>query len=357
MNKLFDKAILLCLCIIIIWMQDGSTMPIVALTIMIAFSSLCQSFPSSRFSLLILLLSVFLCFVNSSFCCLIPLLSYDLLREKKYWLFLPFLPMFAIQADELQPLQLLLMLFGMLLSLLLCYRTTRLAVLEQELIQTRDTSEEVKLLLQEKNKHLCENQDYEISLATMKERNRIAREIHDNVGHLLTRSILQVGAICVLNKDEVQRESLESLKDTLSNAMTTIRNSVHDLHDDSIDLHILLKEALQPLQQDYHVTCELDFSNSISQNVKLCFLGIVKEAVANVIKHSNADRVELIIREHPAFYQLLFCDNGTKQKATSVLSSGIGLSNMQERAAGVGGIISFTPSPSDFKIFVSVPKK
>lgn len=46
------------------------------------------------------------------------------------------------------------------------------------------------------------NQDYEIYLATLKERNRIAREIHDNVGHMLTRSILQLGALSVINKDE-----------------------------------------------------------------------------------------------------------------------------------------------------------
>ena len=48
------------------------------------------------------------------------------------------------------------------------------------------------------------NQDYEIYLATLKERNRIAREIHDNVGHMLTRSILQLGALSVINKDETE---------------------------------------------------------------------------------------------------------------------------------------------------------
>jgi signal transduction histidine kinase len=40
-----------------------------------------------------------------------------------------------------------------------------------------------------------EKQDYEIYLATLRERNRIAREIHDNVGHMLSRSILQIGAL------------------------------------------------------------------------------------------------------------------------------------------------------------------
>lgn len=43
-------------------------------------------------------------------------------------------------------------------------------------------------------------------LATLNERNRIAREIHDNVGHLLSRSLLQVGALQVVNRDETVRQ-------------------------------------------------------------------------------------------------------------------------------------------------------
>ena len=73
--------------------------------------------------------------------------------------------------------------------------------LEQEYRKTRDDSKERNLLLQEKNRSLIEKQDYEIYTATLQERNRIAREIHDNVGHLLSRSILIVGAMKIVNED------------------------------------------------------------------------------------------------------------------------------------------------------------
>jgi len=53
------------------------------------------------------------------------------------------------------------------------------------------------MLLRQKNRELIEKQDYEIRLATLNERGRIAREIHDHVGHLLSRSILQIGALMV----------------------------------------------------------------------------------------------------------------------------------------------------------------
>ena len=85
---------------------------------------------------------------------------------------------------------------------------------------------ELTTQLVEKNKAMQRNQDYEIYLATLKERNRIAREIHDNVGHMLTRSILQLGALSVINKDETVGEAINDLSGTLNTAMTSIRSSV-----------------------------------------------------------------------------------------------------------------------------------
>lgn len=87
-------------------------------------------------------------------------------------------------------------------AILLACRTGRILYLEQEMIRLRDTSTELNLVLQEKNKNLMEKQDYEIYLATLRERNRIAREIHDNVGHMLSRSILQMGALVTIHKEE-----------------------------------------------------------------------------------------------------------------------------------------------------------
>ena len=71
-------------------------------------------------------------------------------------------------------------------------------------------------------------------------------------------------------------------------------------------------------------------------------------------KHSNGDRIHIILREHPAFYQLLIEDNGS---CSGINGNGIGLKNMEDRAASVNGNISFTPSEKGFRIFMSVPKE
>lgn len=84
---------------------------------------------------------------------------------------------------------------GLAAAVLLYGRTRRLNELEQEYKRVRDDSRELTLMLEKKNQDLLEKQDTEVYLATLKERNRIAREIHDNVGHMLSRSILMVGAL------------------------------------------------------------------------------------------------------------------------------------------------------------------
>ena len=70
-----------------------------------------------------------------------------------------------------------------------------------------------------------EKQETEVHLATLKERNRIAREIHDNVGHMLSRSILQLGALKALNHDSSLSAPLSELHKTLNTAMDSIRTS------------------------------------------------------------------------------------------------------------------------------------
>ena len=214
------------------------------------------------------------------------------------------------------------------------------------------------MALKEKNRNLLEKQDNEIYLATLKERNRIAREIHDNVGHMLSRSILQMGALLVSHSEEPLHGQLSSVNDTLGQAMTSIRESVHDLHDDSVDLRLSVGEILKPMRQKYTVQLDYDMTKAVPRAVKYCFLGAVKEAMSNVIKHSDATRIEITLREHPVFYQLKIRDNGTgnQRKAQSEKPEGIGLLNMRNRVEALGGTFRVTEE-NGFQIFISIKKK
>ncbi len=243
----------------------------------------------------------------------------------------------------------------MALSYYLAYNNYLRTELSETVHTLRDNSVEKEMMLKESTRHLVDSQNDQIYIATLKERNRIAREIHDNVGHMLSRSILQVGALLAICKDDTLKPHLTTLKETLDLAMNNIRNSVHDLHDESIDL----QNALQGLVDSFtfcpvHFQC--DISKQIPKNVKYCFLAITKEGMNNIMRHSNASRVTLTVKEHPAFYQLLIEDNGTTSlHSDNVSDTGMGISNMKERAEALHGILHIS-TENGFRIFVSIPK-
>lgn len=224
--------------------------------------------------------------------------------------------------------------------------------------RTRDDSKELEEILQEKNRRLMAEQDQQVHLATLAERNRIAREIHDNVGHLLSRAILLLGAISTVNKDENLTPQLEMLANTLDESMAKMRESVHDLHDDSIDLKKNFDEIIGELK-NYTVNTDLDLDESIPTNVKLSLIGILKEAVTNIIKHSNGDTVSVILQRNYSFCTISITDNGTisqdmKEKIAMDDYEGIGLTNIKNRANSLGGDAYFYTNDG-FTVFARLP--
>lgn len=244
---------------------------------------------------------------------------------------------------------------GCAFALILRLRTDSREALYARYLHTMDSDTEYSLLLKEKNQSLLEKQDYEIYTATLQERNRIAREIHDNVGHMLSRSILMVGALKTVNKDAALQETLSLLDGTLNEAMDSIRESVHDLHDRSLNL----KESLQTLAQDFPfcpVSLQYDISPDAPAQVKYCFIAVVKEALVNISRHSQANAAWIRAQEHPAFYQLTVRDNGAGAAPADTTSGGIGLANMRNRVDALHGTIQFF-TEDGFCIFITIPRQ
>lgn len=244
-----------------------------------------------------------------------------------------------------------------ILAYILVRKTNQIIFLKESNHQIHDVHSYMQQSLQRNQKKQRMEQDREIHLATLAERNRIAREIHDNVGHMLSRSILQLGAILTINKNETLDEPLSNLKDTLNTAMTSIRESVHDLRDESLDLELMILNMTKEFP-NLDVKLDYDMSNHASKDIKYCFLAILKEAMTNTIKHSNGNAMEITIREHPALYQLLVQDNGTSNSSQTDninTNHGMGLDNMRERVTALGGTIHIT-SDNGFRIFIIIQK-
>ena len=232
-KRLYEKLAILLICFTG-FIHGGSAIgEVAAMLPALSVSALAQLMPGRKLTAVLLAVCAALCGVLPPMICMLPLLLYDALWEGKWQLMLCGLTYFMGNPDASQ---LALSAAGCAVTVMIYLRVSKLEETVDTLRNLRDEVTEKNMQLKSTNEAIARAQDSEIHIATLKERNRIAREIHDNVGHMLTRSLLQAGALMIINKDEQLKEPLESLKTTLDNAMTSIRQSVHDLHDDSIDL-------------------------------------------------------------------------------------------------------------------------
>ena len=352
MERLLDKAAILLICTVALCMSGDVFSPVIALLTAVTASSAIQLL-GGRAALVIMLLWAGSCAFFPPMLLTMPVLLCDALREKKLWAMLPALAVLP-HLGGFTATQLLLTAATMSAALITELRVSKLERTVVHLTSLRDEGTEQNIRLTEQNARLTEAQDNAVRLATMQERNRIAREIHDNVGHMLTRSLLQAGALSIVNKDEKLKEPLESLRSTLDSAMTSIRESVHDLHDDSIDLRKVIEDCIETVSEKFAVDLDYGCGNDIPGNIKLCIAGVVREGLSNAAKHSDGDRIKLVLREHPGFWQVVIDDNGHPK---GINSGGIGLRNMEDRARSAGGTISFTPSDKGFRIFMTIPRE
>lgn len=238
------------------------------------------------------------------------------------------------------------------LAFILAYRTRRELGFTRKHFDTVDEQKRRVRDLHRQNRELIANRELEMSNARLRERNRISTEIHDNVGHLLSSSILQVGALETI-ASESERPYIKSLQQTLTDAMQQIRDSVHDIHRDSLDI----RRELQQIQENF-TFCRMTSNVAIEQEpdakVHYTLLAIVREALTNTIKHSDATLVTVSLTEVARQYHMIVTDNGKPKDPRPAETTGIGLVTMEERVRGQGGTIHISASDG-FRIFVTLP--
>ncbi len=350
MKDLWNKGLIFLLCSYFFIQSHGLSLS--GILIILAALTICSLCSYFEHPVILVLLCWCLCLMSLTLEAsglFLPLLAYDALRHFRKLTLPPVLVCSCCTCigipDITFPFLLILFLSGTL-SIYCQYMDN----LYQELHRIRDEGRERTIVLRQRNQALIEKQNADIHAATLAERNRIARDIHDNVGHMLTRSILQMGALKVINKNPALDEPIQNLQDTLNTAMTSVRTSVHDLHDDAIDLSGVIEEIITAVTTPV-ITLEYDMGSDIPREIKYAFIAIVKEAVQNMQKHSNAAKAQIRMRKHPGFFLLYIADNGTNINLHT--TNGIGLSNMKERIRNLGGTIRFD-TENGFKISIMI---
>ncbi len=240
-----------------------------------------------------------------------------------------------------------------------------LLVYINHLMRTSRERAELIARLQKTQQELEAARQKESELAVLQERERLARDMHDTLGHNLVSISVQLEAAQRLYKVDPGQanEMLENLKQLTRSSMEELRRTLSGLRSAGLDgqpLDIALRALCVEFSQrtGVEVTCQVD-EKAASLPVPLAetLWRVVQEAFTNVQKHAEARHVRLNLAFHSGQVVLVVEDDGHGSDPDLPVGSGhYGLQGMRERLAGQGGDLIFTTGPgSGFRLEATIP--
>lgn len=244
------------------------------------------------------------------------------------------------------------------LIMLYLYRESKRKVSAQLLYdKLRGTEKELRIA----NKNL-ENYASSIEeLAILKERNRISREIHDNVGHALSTTMIQLSAIeRIANKEKSSIEDIAcNLREFIKDSLDNVRKAIKELKPDEyneVEAIFKIEELLKNFEKMTNVKIIYRISkNRWSLNYKLsnAIYRIIQEALSNSLKHGKATEIRVLMNFSDEGLVLLIEDNGLG--CDKIIYNGVGLKGIEERSREIEGELKISTSKGNgFKIKLAI---
>jgi signal transduction histidine kinase len=207
-------------------------------------------------------------------------------------------------------------------------------------------------------------QQREAELAVLRERERLARDLHDSLGHALVALSVQLEAIQRLYRVDPEQASdqVDEMKALTRSSMDALRRSIAGLRAPSLEDRPL-RPALQALCVDFaqrtglEVTCQIDqAADDLRPATAEALWRITQEALTNVEKHAQARSVGVSLEYEPDSVTLHVVDDGVGLPAgAESLPNRFGLRGMRERVEGLGGTLALDGGASGTAVTASLP--
>lgn len=174
-----------------------------------------------------------------------------------------------------------------------------------------------------------------------------SEEIHDNVGAVLTVCKMHLHQLAQLYHNSEAEELISESSEMLTKALTDLRSISHTLNGNFIaraGLKEALEKELKYITSVRGMKVNLETKGEVfdmPQEKELMIFRIIQEAIANALKHASATVIRVRLEYQPDLFKVVVADNGTGFDTTNIKYQGLGLSNMQTRAALLGGNIHF----------------
>jgi signal transduction histidine kinase len=227
--------------------------------------------------------------------------------------------------------------------------------------QARAEVERLAVELQEANRQLREYAVQAEELATAEERNRLAREIHDGLGHYLTGINMQIQAgRAVLDHDrDVALDALDKAQSLAQEGLTEVRRSVAALRASPLD-NQSLQQAIQALVNECRaagIATKFEVNGNahhLPPQIELALYRAAQEAMTNMRKYAQASSAEVVLDyQDPDHVRLKVSDRGV---GTADPGGGYGLMGIHERVQMLGGTMRIETAPGEgFALEIQVP--
>lgn len=217
------------------------------------------------------------------------------------------------------------------------------------MMKDRRERERIQLLnaqLQKANEQLHEFAQEKELMGETKERNRLAREIHDTLGHILTGISVGIDAVLVLMDiaPDKAKEQLEGIGDTARRGLQDVRRSVRKLKPDALERMSLNNAIHQMIEDMSKVTNTKIYFVSYMEELKFeadeeeVIYRIIQESTTNAIRHGKATEIWIRISEKEEELTIIISDNGC---GCEDIKEGFGLKHIRERVELLNGEVNY----------------
>jgi signal transduction histidine kinase len=213
--------------------------------------------------------------------------------------------------------------------------------------------------LAEANEELRRRLGSEHDLVLAEERERIARDLHDGLGHRLTAVGLSLEFAERMRDRDPERawSELSRARTTVSEALDSMRKVVRAMHPVELstiggtDVFTAIAEAFRSSGLDIRVT--IDGDRELSHEHSLLLVRFAQEGLTNVVRHADASRVDLRVHAHAGGVEASIEDLGTRPAALAEV--GFGLRSLRARAETLRGSLEAHPTAQGFMVRMSLP--
>ena len=219
--------------------------------------------------------------------------------------------------------------------------------------------EEANVQLSEMNNQLKDYAAIQKQMGEVEERNRIAREIHDTLGHTMTGLSAGIDASIALidySVDETKKQ-LNIISEVARQGLKDVRRSMKKLRPDTLEKESL-ESAIQKLITDARETSKvsIEFQSFLpvlqfEEDEEDTIYRIIQEGITNAIRHGHATRIFINIKKVDIWLVVRIRDNGT---GCAGIKKGFGLTHMNERVEMLHGTVRYS-SNNGFQIIARLP--